>query len=87
MCARQCQCAPGTVCDFVTGMCLRDCPPGWTGPICADGEYTASSVLSLSFQCPLREAVWSLLALLPGRVGSMRVNVDSFATGLDRSIS
>ena len=36
-CQGRCSCGEGETCDFVTGTCYTDCPPGWIGPDCDRG--------------------------------------------------
>jgi hypothetical protein len=39
-CKKRCACSSLTRCDHVTGQCIRDCQPGWTGDRCDQRKLT-----------------------------------------------
>lgn len=57
-CRQACDCLNGAHCDPVTGQC--QCPPGWTGPRCAQGRCLCPGYVSVPRcpPCPPR-ALWS----------------------------
>lgn len=48
-CKQKCECASDRQCDFQSGVCLTNCPSGWTGELCDEGKDTGGlSILSIS---------------------------------------
>ena len=48
-CSRNCAGSYQSSCDHVTGACDYGCKPGFTGPVCDDGELTHHSAHTLIF--------------------------------------
>lgn len=45
-CRKKCSCSPDTQCDHVTGQCWKECPQGYHGENCDQGEVVGLEVAS-----------------------------------------
>ena len=56
-CEGRCNCRQGETCDFVTGTCYTNCPPGWIGQHCDRGN----TIIPINLVCSIVLRVWVAL--------------------------